>query len=85
MAFSGSVISLPSFGVLRMYALATRLVGFRADSLRVRIVRTEGSNVWVRTADLLDSGTPLVLDASQIEPEATGDVLRHHDGLVVFA
>jgi len=53
-----------------MYAIATGLIGFSSDSLRVRIERRDALSgcVWVRTADLLDAGTPLVLDAAQVAP-----------------
>ena len=51
------------------YALATGLRGFGPNNttLRVRVERAEGAYVWVRTADLRDAGTALVLDASQVE------------------
>jgi hypothetical protein len=52
-----------------MYAVASRLVGFKSSWLRVRILRTEGSYVWCITADLRDAGTKLVLDASQVVTE----------------
>lgn len=70
-----------------LYAIATGLRGFASDSLRVLVVRAEGPNVWVRTADLRDAGTPLVLDASQVTLEedlpSEGDAV-HAAGLVVF-
>ena len=53
-----------------MYAIAHKLIGFSVDgpiSLRVRIVREDAHYVWCRTADLLDAGTPLVLDRAQVE------------------
>lgn len=68
-----------------MYAIATRLIGFRSSTLRVRITERRGDYVWVITADLLDAGTKLVLDASQIEVEGESEVVRHRDGLVSFA
>lgn len=51
------------------YALAHGLRGFGSNNttLRVRVERAEGNYVWVRTADLRDAGTPLTLDASQVE------------------
>ncbi len=59
-----------------VYAVAYGLVGFRAaisgkrvTSLRVRIERQDAFHVWVRTADIRDSGTPLVLSPNQIELE----------------
>ena len=68
------------------YAVANGLRGFRSSSLRVLVTRVELPNVWIRTADLLDAGTPLVLDASQVTPEAAPDSgLQHKTGLVVFA
>jgi hypothetical protein len=50
-----------------LYGLAHGLIGFRSSTLRVRIERRESGYVWVRTADLLDAGTPLVLNSSQVE------------------
>lgn len=67
------------------YAIASRLVGFATDSLRVRVTRREAGCVWCVTADISNAGTPLVLDASQVADEqATSDPI-HRDGLVVFA
>lgn len=68
-----------------MYAIATRLVGFRSDTLRVNVTRREGRYVWCTTADIQDAGTPLILDVSQVRdmPEA-GGMVWHRDGLVVF-
>ena len=70
-----------------MHALATGLRGFQSSTLRVRVTRTEGDYVWVVTADLQDVGTPLVLDASQIQPIESDfvPVTMHRDGLVAFA
>ena len=48
------------------YALASNLIGFKNDTLRVKVVRSEGNYRWVVTADLSDSATNLVLDASQV-------------------
>lgn len=72
--------SLPS------YALASGLRGFAADSLRVKVTRIEGAYAWVVTADLMDAGTPLTLDLSQIafESEMDSCAVRYKDGLVVF-
>lgn len=67
------------------YAVASGLRGFRSDRLRVRVTRLEDGFAWVRTADLLDAGTPLTLDAGQIAPETPEMVCRHADGLVAFA
>ena len=67
-----------------MYALASGLVGFRSSTLRVRVTREEGPYVWVVTADLMDAGTPLTLDAAQVVREAPVVVERHRDGLVTF-
>ena len=66
------------------YGIARGLVGFSSSSLRVRIERTEGSYAWVRTADIADAGTPLVLDASQIEAEGDGGAACHKSGLVLI-
>ncbi len=68
-----------------MYALATGLKGFESDTLRVKIVRMDDNYAWVRTADLLDAGTVLVLDRSQIMDEEPETALVHKAGLVVFA
>ena len=54
------------------HALAHNLRGFGPSStLRVFVTRIDeaSGNVWVRTADLCDAGTPLVLDINQVEPE----------------
>lgn len=68
------------------YGIAHNLRGFRASSLRVAIERRERNYVWVRTADLLDAGTRLVLDASQVEPETASTVtVPHPAALVVLA
>lgn len=67
------------------YAIARNLRGFKASSLRVKITRSEGAYVWVVTADLLDAGTPLVLDASQIEILVSETVTSHKNGLVIFS
>lgn len=68
------------------YGLASRLRGFRSTSLMVRIVGTPAPGlVQVVTADLLDVGTPLTLDAAQVAPEAAETVVSHRSGLVVFA
>lgn len=71
------------------HALAHNLIGFPCSTLRVMITRIDeaSGNVWVRTADLLDAGTPLVLDIKQVESEeeaawAADEALRHVDGLV---
>jgi hypothetical protein len=73
------------------HALAHGLRGFASTTLRVMVTRIDeaSGNVWVRTADLLDAGTPLVLDIKQVESEeeaawAADEALRHADGLVVF-
>lgn len=69
------------------YVLAT-VVGFRSSALRCKVERVDerSGNIWVRTADLLDSGTPLVLDLDKVQPEPQASTgLRHRDGLVVIA
>jgi hypothetical protein len=68
-----------------MYGIASGLRGFASSTLRVRITRTQGSYVWVVTADLLDAGTPLTLDASQVTAEEPETVPMHRNGLVAFA
>lgn len=67
------------------YAVASGLKGFRSSTLRVKITRQEGQYTWVVTADLLDAGTPLVLDTVQVTPEVSETVLTHRSGLVAFA
>ena len=67
------------------HVFANNLRGFRSSSLRVRITRIEGHDVFVVTADLLDSGTALVLDDSQIGEEVECVSLIHREGLVAFA
>lgn len=70
-----------------MYALAKNLVGFRSSTLRVKVLKQHSADqVSIITADLLDAGTRLTLDASQleaIEDEAVSSV-RHRTGLVEF-
>lgn len=66
-------------------ALASGLRGFPSSILRVRVERVEGRTAWVRTADLLDAGTPLVLDISQVESEPEDAApSRARGGLVAF-
>jgi len=48
------------------YAIASNLIGFRSNTLRVKVLRSEGNYRWVITADILDAGTRLCLDSSQI-------------------
>lgn len=67
-----------------MAYIASSLIGFPSSSLRVNVIRREGGYVWVRTADLLDSGTALVLSASQVQPEEAETVSFHKTGLVTF-
>lgn len=74
------------------YALAHNLVGFYngsvpATTLRVKVVEVRAGYVWVRTADLADSGTPLTLNASQCEPfeEYVTAGVTHATGLVTLA
>lgn len=67
------------------HAIATGLRGFPSSTMRVFVTRISGDYVWVRTADLLDAGTPLTLDISQVEPEAPVMVERHADALVWLA
>lgn len=52
-----------------VYALAENLVGFPSSTLRVIVEHIEEGNAWVRTADLLDSGTPLIIDVNQLRPD----------------
>jgi hypothetical protein len=66
------------------YAVASNLRGFSCDTLRVKVIRSEGNCRWVVTADLLDAGTKLVLDASQVEAEAPEKMQLHKNGLVMF-
>jgi hypothetical protein len=49
------------------YAIANNLVGFKTQSLRVRVARVMSpSQVEVCTADLTNSGTWLVLHPNQL-------------------
>ena len=66
------------------FAVARNLRGFRSTTLRVKVTRSEGNYRWVVTADLLDAGTALVLDASQVEAEEPEMVQIHKNGLVAF-
>ena len=67
------------------YAIATGLKGFGIHTtLRVKVQRIEHGNVFVRTADLADAGTPLVLSEAQVEPERPIYTLSHKSGLVQF-
>ena len=73
---------------MNTYAIASGLVGFSSDSLRVRVERVEGEYVFVRTADLRETaGIPLCLSADQIRYESDADQVvgwRHKDGLVTL-
>jgi len=70
------------------YFIASGLVGFTSDSLRVRLVRDfgNGKDVLVMTASLLDAGTTLLLNWSQLKPfEETVEVgMIHRNGLVIL-
>lgn len=69
------------------YAIATGLRGFCDTELRVLVTRRDETAglVWVRTADLRDSGTPLVLNADQLRPEQSVTTLvAHPAGLLWF-
>ena len=73
------------------HAFAHNLIGFPCTTLRVMVTRVDEVNgfVWVRTADLLDAGTPLVLNIRQVESEEeaawAAETTRHCNGLVTFA
>ena len=70
---------------LNQYAVASNLKGFKSETLRVKIVRiASASQIVVRTADLLDSGTALVLSPEQLKIEEPEMVLTHKNGLVAF-
>ena len=67
------------------YVLAHNLVGFSNTTLRCMVTDHRLGYVWVRTADLLDSCTPLTLSETQVEPlEETVSLVSHRDGLVSF-
>jgi hypothetical protein len=73
---------------MERYAIAYGVIGFPKSSIRVKVTEDRDGYVWVRTADLMDAGTPLVLDRSQIEYELdwpVEDVYMHRDGLVALA
>ena len=53
--------------------------------MRVKVERIDerAKCIWVRTADLRDAGTPLVLDLDKVRLEADAPAgLIHRDGLV---
>jgi len=50
----------------------------------VRVTEMRDGYAWVVTADLLDAGTPLTLNASQIEPLTAESGWVHKTGLVVI-
>lgn len=85
-AHVGSAEGIPAMTDLTpgTYAIASRLIGFANSELRVKITRVELGYVWIVTADLLDAGTPLTLDASQVTPEQAATVESHRAGLVTF-
>ncbi len=67
------------------YAIASGLCGFRSSELRVKVREVRDGVAFVVTADLVDSGTFLVLDPSQVRPEVlTAPVASHRTGLVTF-
>jgi hypothetical protein len=66
-------------------ALAHNLRGFRATTLRVIVEEARDGHVWVRTADLLDAGTALVLNAAQVTPiDEPAPAVRHTNGLITL-
>ncbi|SVD85458.1 uncharacterized protein METZ01_LOCUS438312 [marine metagenome] len=70
------------------YHLAHGLVGFEVDTLRVKVERViSDDDVLVRTASLLDSGTPLLLTPERLTPlpDYVSVGVRHKDGLVSFS
>ena len=71
-----------------MYALAKNLRGFRSTTLRVRVLAEHsGGQVSIITADLLDAGTRLTLDATQLsslDESTTSSTIRYKTGLVTF-
>lgn len=69
------------------YALASNLRGFASSTLRVKVTRVNEAAglVWVRTADLLSAGVPLVLSADQVTAIVPETVSFHKTGLVAFA
>lgn len=54
-------------GFAPYYALAHNLKGFASSTLRVIVNEQRDGLAWIRTADLLDAGTPLTIDEAQIE------------------
>lgn len=67
------------------YAIANNLKGFPTSSLLVNVIERRDGCAWVVTADLLDAGTPLVLDENQLEAEKVFKVWMHKKGVVEFA
>ena len=68
------------------YYLASGLKGFPSSTLRVKLVEMKPGLAIVRTASLLDAGTLLCLDPSQLEPETDEREVgvRHKDGFIIF-
>jgi hypothetical protein len=68
------------------YALATDLKGFPVSTLRVRVERIEAAIglVMVRTASLVDAGTLLVLEASQVTPILIHEIVPVHPEALAF-
>jgi len=69
-----------------MYAIAYGVVGFLSTSIRVRVIEQRDGYAWVVTASVLDAGTPLTLNSSQIEMEWEweDDAVVHADGLITL-
>ena len=69
-----------------MYGVASGLVGFRSDTLRVKIREYVGDyDVNVVTADLESAGVQLTLSRTQVKllPDTvTDEVWSHRTGLV---
>lgn len=67
------------------YALANNLVGFASSTLRVRIEQVlSPRDILVRTADLLNAGTLLNLNASQLQAIDNEHSVRHTTGLITL-
>jgi len=66
------------------YGLVRNLRGFENSTVRVKVIRRIGDSLIVRTADLLDSGTALIVDADQFTIEEPAMVLRYREGLIAF-
>lgn len=62
--------TLPQQFIENPYRFATNLVGFPSTTLRVKVLEFRDGYAWVVTADLLNAGCPLTLNAAQVREVA---------------